>query len=956
MSAEQQGQDGEQILRTASGHELFGLFDRLTRALPWRPQMRPFPVIVLEPGDDRTDEQAFMDALRHAATRMRLPALHLRPGRDGDGGEQDGSDACALLERMARDLPWLGAATRAGRFRFPRSDLVRSLEEAVGTARGDGSAARPPDLRAAALEAWNARAGLFQDGPRSLPAWWPAAGAALVATLGGLVGGFAEQTNWTALLAAVGSLCAVLLVVTALFSRRIWLPVASRVGFGSRYRWLATSSFFTILGDGSDGLRGRPGVERCLYEVFGRLTAPDADEFLLQMKTLAFLEDLRAGYRRLSPALRGFKRPAPPVLFLEKVTAGNGGIALLSAMSDIRSRRSELHPLLVVASADAGHRDQIPGPAEPRERGDAVERYEQWQAALGTSQGPSRHVPLPWLLRLPVVDGPRTEPAPRTRPRRRPRWTWAWSWRGLLVYVVAFIVVTSLVHAELRSRYCSVGLPFSWNADTRLHTNADGTRECVGVATRGVRFERNGRSIGLDGELHDPGDRSRGPTLAGLQAMIDEENRRVIGGGLPYVTVLHAGVFTTRKDEYDLTVTSVKELAGAHLAQLRNNERQRPGQARNPLQIRLLPVNTGQDMTLSQAATAQILKIARKDPTVIGIVGMGRNTRPSQEAVRRLHAAGLPIISTVNSSNELPRLDHFHSLAATNREEVAASRAAFGGAAKGRTMIVSREPGPSGDAYSPEIAADAERVLPRPSQPVRYEGTGDIPGKVSRACASPGEPFTLVYFAGRAEDLWGLLEGLKTGGCTQRRLTLVAGDDVTKNRFGSGPGKIGLPESIEVYHTAFVHLPHLIARDQSRPFFQQARDRLGIGAPPLRGDDELLADGQMALAYDALGVLAQAAQQAFHDLGLDRPAAGRVPGGSAVTSGTVLTELPRVKLYDGATGNIDLTAAKPPAAGQGTRGLTLLRVTSSGGEVVSEPVCGRLGGGLPVPGLRPCPA
>jgi hypothetical protein len=90
--------------------------------------------------------------------------------------------------------------------------------------------------------------------------------------------------------------------------------------------------------------------------VLDRPAWAETAEFRLQMKPLAFLEDLRAAHRKLSPTLRGLKRPVPPVVFLKGVTASNGGVELLSAMSDIRSRRSELHPLLVVASAAYEHR------------------------------------------------------------------------------------------------------------------------------------------------------------------------------------------------------------------------------------------------------------------------------------------------------------------------------------------------------------------------------------------------------------------------------------------------------------------------------------------------------------------------------------------------------------------------------------------------------------------------
>ena len=64
----------------------------------------------------------------------------------------------------------------------------------------------------------------------------------------------------------------------------------------------------------------------------------------------------------------------------------------------------------------------------------------------------------------------------------------------------------------------------------------------------------------------------------------------------------------------------------------------------------------------------RVLAIARRDPTVIGVVGMGRNTSASQAAIRRLNDAGLAVVNTVNSSDQLPMLAHYYGLAATDHD------------------------------------------------------------------------------------------------------------------------------------------------------------------------------------------------------------------------------------------------------------------------------------------------
>jgi hypothetical protein len=378
----------------------------------------------------------------------------------------------------------------------------------------------------------------------------------------------------------------------------------------------------------------------------------------------------------------------------------------------------------------------------------------------------------------------------------------------------------------------------------------------------------------------------------------------------------------------------------------------------SPLKVRLLAVNTGQNMAFSGLVTDRVLALARRDPTVVGVVGMGRNTDISQAAIRRLNHAGLAIVNTVNSSDQLPMLTHYYGLASTDHDEAVAAgygvRKTFGGRPVGRALIVSRSPGPARE-YSSELAADAQQEI-RPSRPdpLTYDGADDIASKVKTACErSDGDPYQLVYFAGRAEDLPGLINGLNTGGCANRPLTVLGGDEISRSSFGSGRHQILLPDSLTVYYTTFTHLPNLVARnrDQSNAFFLLARNILGIGRP----GQSLFTDGQMAMTYDATSALTQAALKAFSTLGLSPHGGARTAGSGSVTSGSVLLELPLLKANQGATGTIDFTRDQHTLYGSGRRGLTLVKVTMRNGQPDYRPVCGRMNGALPVLGLPPCP-
>jgi hypothetical protein len=69
-----------------------------------------------------------------------------------------------------------------------------------------------------------------------------------VIAFGGFAQGLADQVPLAVLLVEGGVLLAALLLVAGLLTRRFWLPVVTRLGFGTRYHWFAASSFFAVLG------------------------------------------------------------------------------------------------------------------------------------------------------------------------------------------------------------------------------------------------------------------------------------------------------------------------------------------------------------------------------------------------------------------------------------------------------------------------------------------------------------------------------------------------------------------------------------------------------------------------------------------------------------------------------------------------------------------------------------
>lgn len=927
------------------GRQLLAMLsDRTRNGL--RQGSRTYPIIVLTPGGPGVPAGEYLDKLRAAAARMNIP--HAAPALPIAPDATDPDPKIAILREIAKPTAWLPAQRSVPRLTFRRSDLVTGLG---AHPHETGRVLRGHVWSGAIAFAAAVISGIAQGIAGTVPLWLLLGDSALVLIVALVIGYVVAQ-------------------LSAPEGRARFL---ARAGAGSRYRWLATSSFFAVLGGYGYDERRRLVVERLAGK------SGDEPEYVWQVRTFAFLEDLRAAYQRLTPSLRGFKRHSVPVLFLKGITEANGGEALLQAISDIRSRRSEFHPLLVIATEGEPDGTRPPsgdgtGPAASQERAgepeptrengrvrlSVADEIKRWEESLGTAQAPSGR---PYVLPITIPDQQPDEAAKTPlKPRRRPPWTWLWSRWSAAGLAVILVVGGASYNLGLNATYCHVGLPFSANTDTWKVTDADGSIECVGVATDGVRFESTADSVGLDGHRRLP---TGGPlagthgafTLADLQRRIAQENTRVLTSGKPYVTIMYAGPLTAAAGQDQATITTLHELAGAYLAQYANNGTGEAGTIASKLEIRLLPVNTGGNMAFSGQVADRMLAIARADPTVIGVVGMGRNTRASYGAITRLSDAGLAVLSTVNSSDKLPQLRNYYGLASTDHDEATAAAHYLARALPPirHAMIVSRSPGPPGDNYSVELAADMGAQLHAgTTTPVQYDDPNDVNGQVSAACGkvTPDDPYDFIYFAGRAEDLNGLVNALNNNGCTDRHMTLVGGDEMSRVRYGSGPYNVLLPPSVTTYYTTFNYLPTLTAghRDQTVPFFVLAHNRFGIGP----GQQSLLADGQMPLAYDATAALATAARAAYTGLGLSDKQA-RVPGSSTVSAGSVLLELPSITM-GGATGTIDFGKDATHALnGPGDHGLTLVEVSVAGSAPQYQPMCGRLNGGEVAGTLQNCP-
>ncbi len=392
--------------------------------------------------------------------------------------------------------------------------------------------------------------------------------------------------------------------------------------------------------------------------------------FPLQLYVLALFEDLRDNHRRASWDLRGLKRTRPPVLILRRVSRENGGIELIKAVSDVRSRRSELDPLLIVAgvaAADAPLLDRgtvtgtLPNGADSRSQplsrpARLQQRLRHWYDEWGRE--PARR-PVPEPDQRPAVGVAPCPPHEELIPLRQADWRCVrarhrppvarivWSAYSLAL-VLALAATVGVVHArDLHRTYCSAGL-LTADRDTELRPAPGGGTECVGIATGDVRF----------GSHLEGGSDSEGGRLRELEKLVHAENAEVLRGNpRAYVTVVYAGPLSSATVDPSL-VKGAEELVNVYLAQRVVNENYR-------VKLRVLLANGGADMGHQRFTADAIARYAERDPTVVGVVGFGRDLQSSPAVTRRLQEAGLPVVSGTNSATYLPKyFSNWFSLAA----------------------------------------------------------------------------------------------------------------------------------------------------------------------------------------------------------------------------------------------------------------------------------------------------
>ncbi|WP_320778167.1 ABC transporter substrate-binding protein [Streptomyces sp. CRN 30] len=672
-----------------------------------------------------------------------------------------------------------------------------------------------------------------------------------------------------------------------------------------------------------------------------------ARQFCLQLRVLALLEDLRDNHR---PAwdLRHRKRTVPPLLLLPRATRDNGALQFLRAVSDVRSRRSEQDPLLIVAGVAhddmAGLREHTPLPLPALVSGvrDPAEMYQAWVTrSLRTGQAPSMNTALPWLMPL-ALTGRLLAPYegydhPEIRHRgtcRVPRSGWLlWSRWTLVAVCLAATTGAGTSYGWLGDHYCG-DVSVVWNRD--LVRMPDG--QCVGVVS-GDRLAAGPGAVTLDADGHVV-------DLRRLQEAIGAENARIEGER--HITLLFAGALTARESDPAEATDVVRQLAGVYLAQRLIND----SRATNRLpKVRIVVATGGQGLKYQKRMAERIVDYARRHPDVVGVVGMGINTAESDAAVGLLQRQGLPVIGTTNSATELARkYRNYVGLAPTDQEEAMLLVRSLGDAAGRRAVVLTPDDGGRpGHSYTADHARYGREQLRREGFDVRptiVYGADDTEAEMSEAVREICDRrVPVVYLAGRASHIPSLMADLEEHPqCRPLHddLVVLSGDDATKKSY-TDPG-LKFPVGTLLRYASLTDERHLAdAReyDQAKAEFASGLFRPGGGRRPAT-DGSVYADGFLALSHDAV--------LAFHTLARTTgvPRSGGAPVVLAALHSAVLT---------GATGTIGFRDADHEDPQRRGHGIGLHDVTKEDKKapLKAVPLCGRPAGDDP-PFTELCPA
>lgn len=399
--------------------------------------------------------------------------------------------------------------------------------------------------------------------------------------------------------------------------------------------------------------------------------------------------------------------------------------------------------------------------------------------------------------------------------------------------------------------------------------------DTAGRCGEGVREVSGGECVGVtDGAYTFD-------NMKGLSGKIHEENAKVAESGERSVAIAYIEAMAGGSADRGPEATR-QAVSGAYLAQRAlNSERS------TIPKIRLLLANTGRGDRHWSQVVDQLIAMRDKEH-LVAVAGFGQSNERTAGAVKRLRAAGLPMVgATVAADGLSSRMAGFYRVSFPNRDQTAAAAGYLKQQQRkhpGYRVQVIRD-GNEQDDYNTSLYEDFsaaarrtgltvdDEVIPFRSGEGEAATAGNALSLVAdKVCGAPKPP-DAVYFAGRGRELRRFIEAAGEGG-RHCRTTVLSGSSALGVYFDTGGAKhraelAMLAErwkysQLTVYYTAFTH-PAIskevyggTGNGPSGPFADFARAyRAEVGGPTTA-----LASGQAMLGHDATYTIGKAARNA----------------------------------------------------------------------------------------------
>ncbi|MFI6743336.1 hypothetical protein ACIBI9_61560 [Nonomuraea sp. NPDC050451] len=270
------------------------------------------------------------------------------------------------------------------------------------------------------------------------------------------------------------------------------------------------------------------------------------------------------------------------------------------------------------------------------------------------------------------------------------------------------------------------------------------------------------------------------PALVPILERIKQQNE-AIDTRQRVITVFYLGVLTTSHPGDDQTGGSAGELSGIAARQGAYNRL-------GSWQIKVELANSGQYFRHAEFAARMIRQRAAGDPDVGGVIGLAWSRTETQDAIRVLSDAHIPMLSTTNSADLTPLVYHgrpspyFFRMAAPNSAQARAfelwlAHGLPGGkpVAPQRVAVLVERDAEDHELYSKDLADGLAKGPYGSAKQYLFANQDELASKVDLACQDGAE---VLLYTGRATYL-NTVADTREHQCADK-VQVLAGDDVTE--------------------------------------------------------------------------------------------------------------------------------------------------------------------------------